>query len=101
MNGRSWSENRQSYDKDMHIPRMTSDQGPLARRTCRDRVAPQIIAMAKQTKPFIVEIKQFRKLKPSAPKPSIWGKLDLSTTEDLAPADTLTEPSTTESGDRL
>lgn len=36
----------------------------------------------RQTKPFIVEIKQSRKLKPNAPKPSIWGKLDLSTTED-------------------
>jgi len=56
--------------------------------------------MAKQTKPFIVEIKQSRKLKSSAPKPSIWGRLDLSTTEDLAPPDPLTEPATTESGDR-
>ncbi len=57
--------------------------------------------MAKQTKPFIIEIKQSRKLKPSAPKPSIWGKLDLSTTEDLAPPDTLTEPAIAESDDRL
>lgn len=57
--------------------------------------------MAKQTKPFIVEIKQSRKLKPSAPKPSIWGKLDLSTTEDLAATGSLAEPATTESGDRL
>lgn len=57
--------------------------------------------MAKQTKPFIVEIKQSRKLKSSAPKPSIWGKLDLSTTENLARADSSTEPATAENGDRL
>lgn len=56
--------------------------------------------MAKQTKPFIVEIKQPRKLKPSASKPSIWGKLDLSSPEDLAPADTLAEPATAKRGDQ-
>ena len=56
----------------------------------------------RQTKPFIVEIKQPRKLKPNAPKPSIWGKLDLGTTEDgVAVADPSIEPATTEIGDRL
>ncbi|MBY5868635.1 hypothetical protein [Rhizobium leguminosarum] len=34
--------------------------------------------MRQQTKPFIVEIKQSRKLKPTGRKPSIWGKLDLT-----------------------
>ncbi len=56
--------------------------------------------MAKQTKPFIVEIKQSRKLKPSASKPSIWGKLDLSSPEGLAPCDALAEPATAERDDR-
>jgi hypothetical protein len=56
----------------------------------------------RQTKLFIVEIKQSRKLKPNAPKPSIWGKLDLSSTEDgVAPADPSIEPATAEIGDRL
>ncbi|MBY3252205.1 hypothetical protein [Rhizobium laguerreae] len=34
--------------------------------------------MRQQTKPFIVEIKQSRKLKATDRKPSIWGKLDLT-----------------------
>ena len=34
--------------------------------------------MRQQTKPFIVEIKQPRKLKATDRKPSIWGKLDLT-----------------------
>ncbi|SCB37433.1 hypothetical protein GA0061100_1151 [Rhizobium hainanense] len=34
--------------------------------------------MAKQTKPFIVEIKQSRKVKVASQKPSIWGGLDLT-----------------------
>ncbi|MBY3258880.1 hypothetical protein HFO09_30190 [Rhizobium laguerreae] len=33
--------------------------------------------MRQQTKPFIVEIKQSRKLKATDPRQSIWGKLDL------------------------
>ncbi|GLR58144.1 hypothetical protein [Rhizobium indigoferae] len=33
--------------------------------------------MRQKTKPFIVEIKQSRKLKATYRKPSIWGKLDL------------------------
>lgn len=33
--------------------------------------------MRQQTKPFIVEIKQSRKLKATDRRPSIWGKLDL------------------------
>jgi hypothetical protein len=58
--------------------------------------------MRQQTKPFTVEIKQSRKLKPSAQKPSIWGKLDLSTAEEqLAPANAVIEQATTESDDRL
>nr|WP_256121556.1 hypothetical protein [Shinella lacus] len=38
--------------------------------------------MPKQTKPFIVEIKQSRKLKPDTRKPSIWGNLDLKLASD-------------------
>jgi hypothetical protein len=34
--------------------------------------------MRQQTKPFTVEIKQSRKLKPAERKTSIWGKLDLT-----------------------
>ncbi|MGN6773657.1 hypothetical protein [Rhizobium sp.] len=34
--------------------------------------------MRQQTKPFTVEIKQSRKLKPTDHKTSIWGKLDLT-----------------------
>ncbi|WP_244914759.1 hypothetical protein [Rhizobium sullae] len=37
--------------------------------------------MRQQTKPFIVEIKQSRKLKATDRKPSIWGKLDLTSDE--------------------
>jgi hypothetical protein len=56
----------------------------------------------RQTKPFIVEIKQSRKLKPNASKPSIWGKLDLSSMEDgIPPADPSIAPATAEIGDRL
>ena len=33
--------------------------------------------MAKQTRPFVVEIKQSRKLKPETKNVSIWGSLDL------------------------
>ena len=55
-----------------------------------------------QTKPFIVEIKHPRKLKSSNQKPSIWGKLDLSVTDDtVAPAPQLAVPATVDSGDRL
>ncbi|WP_272955648.1 hypothetical protein [Affinirhizobium pseudoryzae] len=34
--------------------------------------------MRQQTKPFTVEIKQSRKLKPTDRKTWIWGKLDLT-----------------------
>ncbi|WP_200945199.1 MULTISPECIES: hypothetical protein [unclassified Rhizobium] len=34
--------------------------------------------MRQQTKPFTVEIKQSRKLKPTDRRTSIWGKLDLT-----------------------
>ena len=58
--------------------------------------------MRQQTKTFIVEIKQFRKLKSGNQKPSIWGKLDLSVAEDtVAPAPQLAVPATVDSGDRL
>ena len=58
--------------------------------------------MRQQTKPFIVEIKQPRKLKTGNPKPSIWGDLDLSTAGDhVVPATPVIEPDTAESGDRL
>ena len=58
--------------------------------------------MRQQTKPFIVEIKQSRKLKANDQKPSIWGKLDLSVPDDIvAPAQTVTAPATADNGDRL
>ncbi|MCJ8057000.1 hypothetical protein GB928_025810 [Shinella curvata] len=57
--------------------------------------------MRQQTKPFIVEIKQSRKLKPATQKPSIWGTFDLSVSEDHAVAAMVTEPATAERGDRL
>ncbi|AVH45449.1 hypothetical protein [Agrobacterium tumefaciens] len=34
--------------------------------------------MRQQTKPFIIKIKQSRKLRATDRKPSIWGKLDLT-----------------------
>ncbi|MFW8607060.1 MULTISPECIES: hypothetical protein [Rhizobium] len=37
--------------------------------------------MRQQTKPFTVEIKQSRKLKANDRKPSIWGRLDLTSDE--------------------
>ncbi|MES5047112.1 hypothetical protein ABVB72_17705 [Rhizobium nepotum] len=58
--------------------------------------------MRQQTKSFIVEIKQSRKLKPSTKKSSIWGKLDLSISEDhVAPANPVVEPAAVENGDQL
>lgn len=58
--------------------------------------------MRQQTKPFIVEIKQSRKLKPNNQKPSIWGKLDLSVLDDVvAPTHQVTAPATVDNGDRL
>jgi len=39
--------------------------------------------MRQQTKPFIVEIKQFRKTKTTDRKTSIWGKLDLAPDQNL------------------
>lgn len=58
--------------------------------------------MRQQTKPFIVEIKQSRKLKSGNQKPSIWGKLDLSVTDDsVAPAPQPAVPATVDNGDRL
>lgn len=56
--------------------------------------------MRQQTKPFIVEIKPFRKLKPSNQKPSIWGKLDLSIAEDQVASAVGMEPVPTESRDQ-
>ncbi|MNR96570.1 hypothetical protein D3C71_778930 [compost metagenome] len=41
--------------------------------------------MAKQTKPFIVEIKQSRKVKTGVQKPSIWGSLDLRMADNREP----------------
>ncbi|MBD9594966.1 hypothetical protein IB270_19145 [Ensifer sp. ENS05] len=58
--------------------------------------------MRQQTKPFIVEIKQSRKLKPNGEKLSIWGKLDLSVAEEHAASENSVEaPAAIESGDRL
>lgn len=57
--------------------------------------------MRQQTKPFIVEIKQSRKLKTNTQKPSIWGNLDLSTTpHDASSADPGVEPAAADVGDR-
>jgi hypothetical protein len=58
--------------------------------------------MRQQTKPFIVEIKQSRKLKPNGEKLSIWGKLDLSVAEEhVASENPVEAPAAIESGDRL
>jgi hypothetical protein len=57
--------------------------------------------MAKQTKPFIVEIKQSRKLKTDSQKPSIWGSLDLRMADDRVPdVDRTDEPAAIVAGDR-
>ena len=57
--------------------------------------------MAKQTKPFIVEIKQSRKVKIGVQKPSIWGSLDLRTADDCLPeVDRADKPAATAVGDR-
>lgn len=39
--------------------------------------------MAKQTRPFIVEIRSSRKPKTASEKPSIWGSLNLKPDPDL------------------
>lgn len=41
--------------------------------------------MRQQTKPFIVEIKQSRKLRTNDRKTSIWGKLDLTSDHEVQP----------------
>ena len=57
--------------------------------------------MAKQTKPFIVEIKQSRKLKTGSQKSSIWGSMDLRMADDrLAEVDQTDEPAAIVAGDR-
>ncbi|WDZ82004.1 hypothetical protein PWG15_35525 (plasmid) [Ensifer adhaerens] len=38
--------------------------------------------MRQQTRPFIVEIKQSRKLRNKAQKASIWGKMDLRVSDE-------------------
>ena len=40
--------------------------------------------MRQQTKPFIVEIKQSRKLKSTDRKTSIWGNLDLAPDQNVS-----------------
>lgn len=54
----------------------------------------------RQTKPFIVEIKQTRKSKALARKPSIWGDLDLSQDQDLAAVAPTNEPASASDGTR-
>ena len=55
----------------------------------------------RQTKPFIIEIKQTRKQKIAATKTSIWGDLDLrSAAEVTAPVEPLNEPNTSEITER-
>ncbi|MGF9567198.1 hypothetical protein AAIH70_27225 [Neorhizobium sp. BT27B] len=57
--------------------------------------------MAKQTKTFIIEIKQSRKVKTGAQKPSIWGSLDLRMADDHLPEVARTdEPAAIVTGDR-
>ncbi|WP_332302928.1 hypothetical protein [Rhizobium sp. GR12] len=57
--------------------------------------------MRHQTKSFIVEIRQSRKLKPSTQKSSIWGERDLSISEDhVTPANPVVEPAAVENGDQ-
>lgn len=57
--------------------------------------------MAKQTKPFIVEIKQSRKVKTGVQTASIWGSLDLRMADDrLAEVNRTDEPAATVVGDR-
>ncbi|MCZ8159062.1 MAG: hypothetical protein O9256_04160 [Rhizobiaceae bacterium] len=56
--------------------------------------------MRQQTKPFIVQIKQSRKLKPAIRKPSIRGRLDLNAAEDHAVCTKEIEPAIAERGDR-
>ncbi|THV19889.1 hypothetical protein [Peteryoungia ipomoeae] len=57
--------------------------------------------MANQTKPFIVEIKQSRKVKTGVQKPSIWGSLNLRMADDrLAEVDRTDEPAAIVAGDR-
>jgi hypothetical protein len=57
--------------------------------------------MAKQTKPFIVEIKQSRKVKTGVKRPSIWGSLDLRMADDRSPeVDRTDEPVAIVAGDR-
>ncbi|NKM88212.1 hypothetical protein GFL54_28815 [Rhizobium laguerreae] len=53
--------------------------------------------MRQQTKPFIVEIKQSR-LKAADPRPSIWGKLDL-TSDQHTPAEKEPRDPSTVAGD--
>lgn len=62
--------------------------------------------MRQQKKPFIVEIKQTRRLKAAQPKPSIWGKLDLAQhdvamTEETAPLEEPLVESTGQPGKTL
>ncbi len=57
--------------------------------------------MRQQTKPFIVEIKQSRKLKADGRKTSIWGSLDLTLSDEpVAHAAPAVEPAVAESADR-
>ena len=57
--------------------------------------------MAKQTKPFIVEIKQSRKVNTGVQKRSIWGSLDLRMADDrLVEANGTDEPAAIVAGDR-
>ncbi len=54
--------------------------------------------MRQQTKPFIIEIKQSRKLRATDRKPSIWGKLDL-TSDQHTPAEREPKELTAVAGD--
>jgi hypothetical protein len=57
--------------------------------------------MAKQTKPFTIEIKQSRKLKTDSQKLSIWGSLDLRMADDRLPdVDRTDETAAIAAGDR-
>ncbi|OCP35950.1 hypothetical protein BC360_26455 [Ensifer sp. LC163] len=54
--------------------------------------------MRQQTKPFIVEIKQSRRVRADTQKTSIWGKLDLRVEPDLQAEPVPAEEPVAESG---
>ncbi|WKL23511.1 hypothetical protein QYR00_23590 (plasmid) [Agrobacterium tumefaciens] len=56
--------------------------------------------MRQQTKPFIIERKPSRILKPDTTKPSIWGRLDADIAQGLQDQRDMDEPAATGGDDR-